>query len=146
MTKEVLVSIKSNQLIGQETGEIEIINPGSFYRKNGKIYIRYEESLFDRKVSSMVMTDKVNVEISKKGVVNTNMLFRLQEKVITSYESPLGILNMGIYTDMLHITDTDNLFQVEIMYNMEFNGQFVSRNHVLIKVTPKGDNAFTLME
>lgn len=148
MTKDVLVSVKGNHNNGHDEDEVEMINQGQFYRRNGRIYIKYEEIVpgYDKPTSSMIKVSEKSIEITKKGMINTHMMFILGEKISTFYESPFGAVNMGIKTDVLKVSETDNLYRIDLGYDMEMNGQFVNRCNITIKVMPKGDERFTLMD
>ena len=57
MTKDVIVTISGLQFAQEtETEPVEIVTAGSYYKKNGKHYIIYDESWRDlreaRKISS----------------------------------------------------------------------------------------------
>ena len=45
MTKEVLISISGVQFMDQEGQDVEMITKGTYYEKNGKHYILYDEVL-----------------------------------------------------------------------------------------------------
>ena len=45
MTKDILVRVRGVQTIGEEEDTVEMITPGTYYVKNGKQYLIYDESL-----------------------------------------------------------------------------------------------------
>ena len=45
MTKDVLVSVRGAHIADGETNNLEVITAGSYYFKNGKHYIIYDEIL-----------------------------------------------------------------------------------------------------
>lgn len=148
MTKDVLISIKSTQSGENGENQIETINPGLFYRKNNKVYVKYEEVIegFDKTVGNMIKITDDCVEVSKRGVISNHMIFNIDEKVQTSYESPFGTINLVINTDMLKIEETEKLLHVELKYSLEYDGQKISTNTITINVTPKGDEMFHLLQ
>ena len=44
MTKDVLVSVRGAHIADGETNNLEVITAGSYYFKNGKHYIIYDEA------------------------------------------------------------------------------------------------------
>ena len=52
MTKDVLVSVRGAHIADGETNNLEVIMAGSYYFKNGKHYIIYDEIL--RKEASAI--------------------------------------------------------------------------------------------
>ena len=58
MTKEVLVSIRGIHTVDGESDNVEVITAGSYYFKNNKHYIVYDELVegFDRAVKNTIRT------------------------------------------------------------------------------------------
>ena len=52
MTKDILVRVRGVQTIGEEEDTVEMITPGTYYVKNGKQYLIYDESLDETGTSS----------------------------------------------------------------------------------------------
>lgn len=146
MTKDVLVSIKGMDGSANED-DIETIHCGQFYRRNGKVYIKYEESIdgMDNKISTMIKVSGQEIEITNRGAINSSMVFIPGQKITNNYQSPYGILNMGVDTEYLSIQETESTFDVELKYNIEYDGNYANGRHVLINVREQG-NEIRLME
>ena len=43
MTKDILVRVRGVQTIGEEEDTVEMITPGTYYVKNGKQYLIYDD-------------------------------------------------------------------------------------------------------
>ena len=52
MAKDVLVSIKGTQILDGEKDTVEMITTGTWYEKNGKQYLLYEESYEEVQVTT----------------------------------------------------------------------------------------------
>ena len=83
MTKEVFIRILGVQTPVGEVGDgdnepIEVVHTGTYYYKNGKHYIFYEEAVEGikgiTKAQIRWQTDGV-LEVIKKGVANSHMIF-----------------------------------------------------------------------
>ena len=77
MTKDILVRVRGIQTIGEEEDTVEMITPGTYYVKNGKQYLIYDESL-DETGTPTHNTVKVmenRIEVMKRGLVESHMIF-----------------------------------------------------------------------
>lgn len=138
MTKDVLVKVRGKQIGLEDEDEIEIINVGSYYERNGKKFIRYEEFQEEQgSVLNMIKLDGSSVEITKKGSVGVQLIFRQGEKVNSCYETPFGNMMMGIYTNSVSWTESEELIEVNLSYIIEMNGEFLSDAEVYIRVEPQ---------
>ncbi len=138
MTKDVLVKVRGKQIGLEDEDEIEIINVGAYYERNGKKYIRYEEFQEEQgSVLNMIKLDGQGVEITKKGSVGVQLIFRENEKVNSCYETPFGNMMMGIYTNSVSWTESEELIEVNLSYVIEMNGEFLSDAEVYIRVEPR---------
>ena len=79
MEKEVLIHVKGLHMLDTQDGEepIEIVVPGEYYFRNGSHYLRYEELLEDQgdPTINYIKISPRGMEVRKKGVVNTHMVF-----------------------------------------------------------------------
>ena len=105
MTKDVLISISGLHfdMEGDNgNGEpVEIITPASYYLKNGKHYVLYDEVVegVPGKIKNTIkITDSDMFEIRKSGIANTHMVFERGKMNMTSYETPFGEMTVGIHT------------------------------------------------
>lgn len=88
MTKDVLVSISGlhnsvyddNDVDLAESEEpIEIITPATYYYKNGKHYVIFEEMAegFPEGIRNKIrITENEKLEIMKSGITNTSLILR----------------------------------------------------------------------
>ena len=99
MTKDVLISISGLQFAEGENSEpVEVITSGSYYKKNGKHYILYDEVAEDTAGTTkniIKLGDEV-LDITKRGETNVHMMFEKDKKNVTYYYTPYGNLLIGI--------------------------------------------------
>lgn len=147
MINDVIVTVKGVQLGMEHSDEIEVINVGRYNERNGKIYIRYDEQQPDVGgiISNMIKIDGKQVEITKKGAVGAQMIFREGEKINSCYETPYGMLMMGIYTNEVQCTISEMCIELKLSYSIEMNGQLMSDANVHIRVEPQGSGSFHLV-
>ena len=135
MKKDVIVSVKGTQLELDLDEPVEVISRGTYYEKNKKIYIRYEE-MEENKTTSicMIKISENHIEIIKKGAYPSCMVFEQGKNCMTPYDTPLGKLMIGVTTnEMIILEDEDNLI-VKLKYLLDINYQHVSECKVEIRV------------
>ena len=148
MAKDVLLSIKGTQIIDGEKDTVEMITTGTWYEKNGKQYLLYEESYEEVQVTTK-NTLKISpelIEVSKKGAIASKMVYELGKKHVSNYMTPMGMIILGITTKDIFVEADAETLRVEIEYAMEMNGQFVSNNTMEIQANVKGTSPLKLSE
>ena len=145
MTKEVLITIAGMHTDAIDKGElndgpIEVVTPASYFCKNGKHYILYDEvaegipGVTKNKIK--ITGDKVG-EIMKSGITNTHMVFEKEKEHLTNYKTPYGQLMMGIHTKHIEILEEEDRIFAEIHYNLDVNEEAIAECEIQINVQPK---------
>lgn len=139
MTKEVLVSISGMQADIEDT-PIELVTTGTYYLKNGKHYVLYEEQPEDGATvtKNVVKFYDGHFEITKKGGVNSLMIFDRGQKTSMIYSTPMGNLQMDVVTKELVIEETAEEMRACIKYALDINYEFVSDCEVNFKIQARG--------
>ena len=132
MTKDVLVRVKGTQDIDGEKDTIEVITNGSCYEKNGKWYILYEEVMdeLNAVTKNTVKISADTVEVTKKGLINAQMIYETGKKNVCNYATPMGQILMGITTKDIQFHVEENKMYLDIQYALEMNGQHVSSSRL----------------
>lgn len=124
MEKDVLVSVEGLQFSDNPEGDrIEIITPGSYYRKKDKHYVTYDEVTegSDEITRNIVRFDGDMLSISKRGFTNVEMIFEKNKRNMTNYITPYGTLLVGIDTDRIDIRESDDVINIDIDYALDIN-------------------------
>lgn len=123
MTKDVLVSVSSFQTAQDETERMEVINKGNYYKKNDFHYVMYDEMMegFDRPIKSMMKFKEGVLTVTKKGLLNVNMVFEESQKNKCCYATPYGDVMLGIDTSSVELTEEENRILVSAFYSLEAN-------------------------
>ena len=136
MKDNVILRITGLHTVNDEDDNVEMINAGNHYYRNGKHYIKYQESLDEGFVcDNMLKISPAEVEFIRKGAVNTHMIFTRGKKNMNYYETPFGSMTMGIDTSILEVSDTDEKLDIDIYYALEMNSEHLSDCHVSIKIS-----------
>ena len=130
MTKDVLVSISgmheeivavTPEVEEDENEAIEVVTPATYYLKNGKHYIVYEEVV---EGTSGVIKNRIKingdecVEIVKSGLSNSHMIFEKNKKNQTFYKTPYGQMLIGVNTRHLQVDFEEDKIAVQIDYEL----------------------------
>lgn len=142
MTKDVLIAIKGLQFEGAEDAEeIEVIQRGQYYQRNGSHYLVYDEPI---EGTSEIITNRIKfkedeVQVTKKGAVNTMLSFKRNEKNMTGYATPFGNLIMGINTQSIDQEISEDKITVRVEYALDVNYEFLADCKIKITVTALKD-------
>lgn len=148
MTKDVLVKVTGSHLMDGETDDISVITAGTYYLKNGKHYIVYEEHMdgLPDAIRSTIKVGPDSVEMLKGGEARTHMVFERMKTNVTCYATPYGQMMMGVTTEALEISESEDCLKAFIDYTLEVNYETASRCHVEIEVSSKGTAKLDLGE
>lgn len=144
MTKDVLLKISGLHYAMMEDTEesepIEVITPASYYLKNGKHYVIYEEVVegFPGTIKNKIrMTGDGVLEIMKSGIADAHMLFEKGKIHAFSYETPYGELSMEIFTRDIIFTEEENRMTIAVNYELDINGEKASDCDIHIEIKAK---------
>lgn len=138
MTKDVLIAIKGLQFEGAEDAEeIEVIQRGKYYQRNGSHYLVYEEPVegSNDTILNRIKFTGEEASVTKKGAVNTMLSFKENEKNMTNYATPFGNLVMGIHTQQIDLNVEKDKIGLNIEYSLDVNYEFLAECKISIAVT-----------
>lgn len=131
MKKDVLVSFTSyNAYEDADIDKVVFETKGSFYKKDEKFYLKYEEQLNDVKVSNTLKIEDKKVTIMRFGEVNTQITVEQGKKHLNYYETGEGTFLMGIYGDHVDIDISETKGQIVLKYGVEFNNVLTTKNTI----------------
>ena len=143
MTKDVLISIRGMQFENNLDGDnIEVIQQGHYYRRNGMHYLVYEEPVegTDKINKNMIKFDEKQMSVTKKGMVNVAMTFCEKEKNLTSYRTPFGNIMIGLDTHDIRLNEGDKKLSLEVSYSLDVNYEFLSDCKIYIEAKELGQS------
>jgi uncharacterized beta-barrel protein YwiB (DUF1934 family) len=151
MTKDILVSIsgehREKEQSCDENEPIEVITPGSYYCKNGKHYILFDEMIDgpeDLVHSRIKITGGDMVEVSKTGATNTHMVFEKNKKNLTYYNTMCGQMLVGIDTRAMEIAVTEDKISVQVDYQLDINQEPLADCRLQMQILPKEKAEFIM--
>lgn len=145
MTKDVFVSVSGLQFGEAEPDRVETIYKGTYYQKDGKHYVLYDEIMegFDKPVKSMMKFAEGSLTVNKKGAINVNMIFEEHKNHVCCYGTPYGELMIGIHTTSLKMKEQKNSITIDAVYTLEAGNQPLAACQIRVKIT-ESPPGFTL--
>jgi Uncharacterized protein conserved in bacteria len=141
MTKEVLLTISGlhyDSLPDEDENEpIEVITPATYYLKNGKHYVIYDEMVegMPGTIQNKIRIAGNNLlEIKKSGLANTKMVFERDKINMTQYETPYGELLIGIFTKNMQVDVTEKNIDVCVNYELDINSEKVANCDIKMNI------------
>ena len=136
MTKDVLITIRGVHTLDHEDNDVEMIIRGDYYQKNGKHYILYDEILegAEERVKNVIKISPSSMDIIKKGVTNSRMLFEKNKKNLSCYSTPVGNLVIGIQANHFYVEEQENSIKVNVDYSLDINYEHMSDCRICVDV------------
>lgn len=136
MTKDVLITIRGVHTLDHEDNDVEMIVRGDYYQKNGKHYILYEEIMegAEERVKNVIKISPSSMDIIKKGVTNSRMLFEKNKKNLSCYSTPVGNLVIGIQANHFYVEEQENSIKVNVDYSLDINYEHMSDCRICVDV------------
>ena len=145
MTKDVLVSISglqttANEMERNEDEPIEVFREGTYYFKDGKHYIFFEEmeegNLGVTKTQIRIQGDET-LEVIKKGISNMHLVLTQGKTNDCYYRTPFGELKLETATDRLFIDKQEERIYVQAEYGLIMDDNRLADNLVTINIKPR---------
>lgn len=157
MTKDVLVSISGKHIDimddpveGYETGDdaIEVVTPASYYCRNGKHYILYDEVLEGMAgtiKNKIKITGTDSLEIMKSGVSSSHMVFEKNKKNLTYYHTPYGQMLIGVNTRKMEINVDEDQIDILVDYELDVNHEPMADCKIKMNIMSKENSSFSVL-
>lgn len=144
MTKEVLVTIQGLQFDAEsqndeEMDKIESIYPGEYYFRSGSHYILYDELVEGEAapIKNVIKLRDREFTITKKGIINTQMVFTEGKKNMTSYVTPFGNIMIALDTEKIEVEETEEELKIHIDYGLEANYQYIADCQIAVTISAR---------
>ena len=150
MERNVLITVSGLLFTGGEEAErqdVEVVAPGQYFCRNGKHYVLYDEMTEDSRepVHNILRISPDQVNIRKKGLVNTELTFTKGKETVSHYSTPYGSLVLGIRANELEVREEPQGLWVNVEYALEINYEHISDCFIKIHVQDKKAEDFSLL-
>ena len=139
MKKEILLSIAGLHMIEEEDGNVEVVTAGDYYNRGGKHYVLYDEVVegLSGHTSNTIKIGEDSLEVLKRGLTNTRMVFEKGRKTLTRYQTPFGILDLGILARNVKVEESEDAINVAVDYVLEVNEKHLAECNIKMKIRPR---------
>ncbi|MDO4473275.1 MAG: DUF1934 domain-containing protein [Eubacteriales bacterium] len=146
MKKDVLISISGlhyglDDENNNNEDEIEIITPATYYLRNGKHYVVYDEVVEGMPgaiKNTVKLTGDTKFEIIKTGLTNSRMVFEKDKIYVSNYETPFGEMLVGTHTKDITAEIGEESINVSISYALDINGEPLSDCEIKVNIHSVG--------
>ena len=101
----------------------------------GSIVIRYHETLEEvNDCETCLMINNGRITMIRSGRYSTSMIFENGKRHICCYDTPLGEIMIGVYTNAMFIDFNENGGVMDFAYTIDSAGDLISENELKITV------------
>lgn len=135
---EVEIKIDGFHLFGDDNENLGFVTDGTYYEKNGKHYVLYEEiTKEDTHSKIMLKISKDTIEMIRYGYGSTHLIFQTDRKYKTFYRTIAGNLEVEIDTGVLNNEFGDQYIRAYVEYSLMINQVKTSDCRIKIEVNCK---------
>ena len=140
MNDNYIIKVLGTQTVDGDSDSLEVITSGDYRVENGKVIITYPE--YDENDPNIhndatVILDGGILSIERRGESSSRLLLEKGKRHQCLYETPMGAMFIGIFTDNIKSNVTDTGCEIKASYQLDFNNSAVSRNEFVITVKEK---------
>ncbi|WP_408008672.1 DUF1934 domain-containing protein [Pseudalkalibacillus sp. A8] len=137
VTIPVEVDLHTKIIDSGATEDSKLSSNGTLYRKNGAVYLRYEEMINEKdKVNTTIKILTDEITIIRQGAVSMRQRFSPGTEKEGTYESPYGPIQISTKTDKIDFdwNETVQKGYLSMDYQVLFQGEEAGYHQMLIKL------------
>ncbi|WP_028241986.1 DUF1934 domain-containing protein [Pseudobutyrivibrio ruminis] len=123
--KNCKIRLKAIQKMGKdvETTNQEYI--GELAEKEDKRYLTYKRGSEEGDISCLLTFDRRSMSLTQRGAMNSKMNVFPGKKTEYIYSTPMGNLNLSIFTREYQVSDFENKIKLVIDYDLLTGGEAI---------------------
>ena len=123
----------------EEQEEMELVTSGSYFEKDGRRYIKYDEVQEDSEevIRNLMKIEKDSLELTRRGMTNVHMVFEKDKKSESYYDTPFGRFLVGISATHLNVSEEADSLSVQVKYALEINSDYIADCSIQILANSK---------
>lgn len=135
MNKKAIITVDST-VLNDEEDLIGVVTPGDFYEIGDGFKAEYNET----KLSGMegtkttIMIRENSFDLIREGTTETKMEFKNNQKTVSLYKTPYGVMDIKIDTKKLDININENGGTINTIYILEIGGQPALKTNLTIDI------------
>ena len=140
MDDNYLINVLGTQKVDGESDSIEVITTGDYRLEDGRvtvIYPEFSEEDPNIRTDTTVTYDGERLLIERRGEMSSRLLLEKGRRHRCLYDTPLGQMMIGIFTDSITAELGDTGGVIRASYQLDFNNSAVSCNEFNITIQQK---------
>jgi uncharacterized beta-barrel protein YwiB (DUF1934 family) len=140
--KNVMITMKSVQLVDRERSEVELISEGTYRSIDGGYEITYEESEatgFEGSTTVMSCLGNDYASMTRKGSAPSELIIEIGKKHHCHYGTPYGDFIVGVYAKKIENDLDENGGTLYFKYTLDVNSSYISDNEVYVTVSSRSN-------
>lgn len=141
MQDKYIITVVGEQTVDDEKDKIEVITSGHYEQKDGVITVTYPEFSEEDpniRTDTTVTLSGGRLTIERRGEMSSRLLLEEGRRHQCLYDSPMGQMMIGIYTDRVRCRLDEHGGEIRASYQLDFSGAAVSYNELHITIKEKG--------
>lgn len=106
----------------------EVITSGSYFEKDGRHYIKYDEVQEDSNevIRNLLKIENGSLELTRRGMTNVHMVFEKDKKKRLITTPHLEDSWSGISATHLDVSEKEDSIDVQVKYALEINSEYIA--------------------
>ncbi len=122
----------------EDDGEpIEVVTPATYYLRDGKHYVLYEEPVegMSGSIKNRIRFAKDGkLEVTRSGLTSSHLVFEKDRINMSRYETPYGEMMVGVYTTDMQVDVRDEDIDVSVAYALDINSEKVADCNIMMHI------------
>ena len=116
--KNCIINLESKQKIGGDQETIKEGYCGIIMERDDAYYLSYKRNLEDGEVACLLTFDRHSFTMSQKGALRSKLELHPGEKTTNEYSTPVGALDLQVYTRRYDVVEQEDYIKVIIDYDI----------------------------
>lgn len=130
-----LINIEDTHIIDGDKESSRTVVQGNFSFAEDGYKVRYKESGEGYEGCFVTLAvEKGKVTMTRKGSLTTEMIMEKGKRHTCAYATPVGIMDLGVYTTQIKSDVTENGGRLFFSYSLWADGQHLSDNNLIIAI------------
>lgn len=136
-----IITIKDTHIVDGDKESSELITTGNVTFNDKGYKVRYKESGEGYEGCFVTLSfEKNKVIMTRSGVLVTEMIMEKGKRHTCAYATPVGIMDLGVYTDEVESTVSKDGGRLKFSYTLSAGGEFLSENKLIVEWRKSSDN------
>ncbi len=123
--KNCVIHLNAIQKMGSDVEKSNQEYIGELAEKEDKRYLTYKRGSEEGDISCLLTFDRRSMSLTQRGAMNSKMNVFPGKKTEYIYSTPMGNLNLSIFTREYQVSDFENKIKLVIDYDLLTGGEAI---------------------